>query len=424
LTRALVVIAVLGAAVAAAPAPARAAGGGFPFCWDASRAYPFPYAGPGYRTERFVNRTPDCRQASRETLDFTPDQGFTAYTSISASNIQLRAPHGEAPGAPHTWPLRDSLGHVFALLTQQRLPNAMRPGLGHSPLERLGRPETSGFHDRWSLSYPNGLVYGSVDDPGTRLLIQGQACMTNPRMERENAMVVLFGGRYGRGPFAFGTQLYPGPVYMGIRGFLPLRALPPTGLANPHGRLRGRSTRQLVAYFPTGCNQVDSTSFPPPPSPEPKIHSSLVPLFDWNDRYSGQGGSGDLGSELANYHGWPDPAQERPGRPGPVPAKASGRPDIVREVKLMQSTTGIEGGGIVRAIVPANSKFVELDHFAYRDPNVLCTRVAPGRVEAASVVQWMYVRIVGTSIEGWVPFRAKPEVTKCPSSSTGKPPPR
>jgi hypothetical protein len=384
--------------------PAGASAKGFFFCWTGERAYPFPYKRPGYRIQHFVNATPDCRQTNRETLDFAPFHGFTAYTSIGAAHLQLRAPHGEAPGAPRTWPLRDSFGHVFALLTQQRIPGS------------LG--------DRWTISYPNGLVYGTSAQAGLRLLIQGRGCMTTDRLENQNVMVVLFGGRHGLGPFAFGTQLYPGPVYMGIRGFLPRRALPQRGLANPHGRLRGGSTDRIIDSFSTGCRGESGPRFVAPPPPEPKVHSSLVPLFDWNDRYSGGGAGGNAGSRLANYHGWPDPKQDRPTRPGPVPARTTGRVDIVREVKLMKSTTAVKGGGIVRAIVPAGSHFVELDHFPYRDPNVLCARVAPGRVEAAAVVQWMYVRIVGTRIVGWVPFRTTPQVTRCPAGDAGRPPPR
>jgi hypothetical protein len=392
-----------------------------PICWKTARAYPFPYTGPGYRTQQFAYATPDCRVAGRGTLDFTPIQGFTAYSSIAALPLLLRPPHAEPPGAPRTWPLRDSLGNVFARLSQQRLPHALGLDFGNAPLDGLQGP--LGLSDVWTVSYPDGQVYGTASGPSMRLLIQGRACMTNPRLQRENAMVVLFGGQYGRGPFAFGAQPYPGPVYMGVRGFLPVRALPPRGLADPFGRLRGRSTQQILDDFSIGCSQGDSTSVPAPTTPEPKVHGSLVPVFDWNDRYSGGGGVKDAGSRLVNYQGWPDPKQDLPGPPGPVPPQARGRVDIVREVKVMQSTTGIEGGGIVRAIVPASSRFVELDHFAYRDPNVLCSPAGKRRVEAAEVVQWMYVRIVGTGIDGWVPFRPRPNVTRCTAGDVGKPPP-
>jgi hypothetical protein len=392
-----------------------------PICWKTARAYPFPYTGPGYRKRQFAHATPDCREGRRGTLDFTPVQGFTAYSSIAAPRLRLRPPHAEGPAAPRTWPLRDSLGKVFALLSQQRLPHALGLDFGNAPLDGLLEP--LGLTDIWTVSYPDGNVYGTATDPWMRLLIQGRACMTNPRLQRENAMVVLFGGQHGHGPFAFGTQPYPGPVYMGVRGFLPVRALPPRGLADPRGRLRGRSTQEILDDFRTGCSQGDITSVPAPTTPEPKVHASLVPVFDWNDRYSGSGGVKDAGSRLANYHGWPDPKQDLPGPPGPVSPQATGRADIVREVKVMQSTTGIEGGGIVRAIVPASSRFVELDHFAYRDPNVLCTPAGQGRVEAAEAVQWMYVRIVGTGIDGWVPFRPKPNITRCTAGDVGKPPP-
>jgi hypothetical protein len=247
--------------------------------------------------------------------------------------------------------------------------------------------------------------------------------MATDRLESQNVMVVLFGGGYGLGPFAFGTQLYPGPVFTGIRGFIPLRALPQHGLANPRGPLRGASTRTLVDRFNVGCNLLDTTTFASPSPPEAKAHRSLVPLFDWNDTYSGSGVAGGAGSRLTNYHGWPDPKQERPGPAGPPPAQTTGRPDIVREVKLMQSSTAVTGGGIVRAIVPAGAPFVELDHFTYRDPDVICVHAGGGRVQAARVVRWMYVRVLHTRIEGWVPFRETPQVIPCPASAAGKPPP-
>jgi hypothetical protein len=386
-------------------------------CWTAQRPYPFPYRGSGFLHSHASNQTPDCRQAVRGTPDFTPPGGFTAYSSVRAFqpglgflgsrgpafSVQLRPPHPQPPGAPRTWPLRDSLGHVFSLLTQQRIPGSLR--------------------DRWTISYPNGLVYGTSAHAGQRLLVQGRACMVNDRLESQNVMVVLFGGGYGLGPFAFGTQLYPGPIVMGIRGFLPLRALPAHGLANPRGPLRGASTRTLVDHFDTGCNLFDTVTFHAPSPPEAKVHNSLVPVFDWNDTYAGSGVAAGAGSRLTNYQGWPDPSQDRPGPTGPAPAQATGRADIVREVKLMQSTTAVDGGGIVRAIVPANAPFVELDHFTYRDPDVPCSRVGPGRAQAVRIVRWMYVRVVKTRIEGWVPFRERPQITKCPASATGEPPP-
>jgi hypothetical protein len=74
--------------------------------------------------------------------------------------------------------------------------------------------------------------------------------------------------------------------------------------------------------------------------------------------------------------------------------------------------------------VPANARFVELDHFDYVDPNVLCADVGRGRVQSGQVARWMYVRIAGTRIEGWVPWRATPRVVSCPKGGAGQAPPR
>jgi hypothetical protein len=423
-----------------------------PWCYTGKQPYPFPYGGANFRgNRRFLNTTPGCRQARRGTIDYSPPFGVTAYGSFRAVNPGVYAPGDSShhfrlllrppgrhhpPGAPRAWPMRDSLGRVFAWISQQRLPGAF------ASLRARGAGEwfTPGgsSDDRWTVRYAGGRLFGSSNRQGFRLLIQGRACMRTRRMMASNVMVVLFGGGYGEGPHAYGAQPYPGPVYMGIRGFIPERALPARGLADPKGKYAGSSTRAVIDRFFTGCNHKDATGLAAPSPPERKVNRSLSPIFDWEDRYTGQEGVPVLGglpnvrkearkrskgNRFTNYQGWPSPQQEQQSGSRPVPPQAEGRADIVREVKLMLNTTGVAGGGIVRAIVPSNSRFVELDHFTYRDPNVLCSRVGPGRVEANAMAQWMYVRVAHTDIEGWVPFRRRPQLLECPAPAAGLPPP-
>ena len=65
---------------------------------------------------------------------------------------------------------------------------------------------------------------------------------------------------------------------------------------------------------------------------------------------------------------------------------------------VMVNTTGVHGGGVIRAVVRADNVFEILDEFSYPDPNV------PDGV--APLVRWVYGQVCGTNIHGWVPRRA------------------
>lgn len=62
----------------------------------------------------------------------------------------------------------------------------------------------------------------------------------------------------------------------------------------------------------------------------------------------------------------------------------------------MMNTTGVYGGGIVRAVLRPDDVFERLDEMAYADPNA---------EQGIPICRWYYGRAAGTRIFGWVPER-------------------
>jgi hypothetical protein len=78
----------------------------------------------------------------------------------------------------------------------------------------------------------------------------------------------------------------------------------------------------------------------------------------------------------------------------------------------MANTTAVGGGGVIRAIVPANLSFAQYDHFAYNDQNVVCAdRTSAGLgLTVRWPVNWRFIKLTasgvsGRTIEGRVPNR-------------------
>jgi hypothetical protein len=421
----------------AAPTPATTKG-----CYAAKTAYPFPF--PGGNSRRLAYAQPNCREASHGSQDATVTSGLTAYEHATQNVLPgfadtddnrffklLLQPNnpGDPDIAPRTWPLVDSLGQTFAYLEQVRTYDAD------------GNPV-----DWWAVYLADGSLLGFVASPRTQLLVQGRACMLPNSLESQYAMVVLFGADFGWGPHAFGTQPDPGPVYMGVRGFIPRAALPPTGLGNPGTAYADDSTDQIIDAFQTGCTQRDLGLKRSPITERP--YSGMSPVYNsgtlllnitpWEVTYQGQKVDGQReqeiidgphtvtpGNRYANYNGFPDPHEYQfIYGDVPQPPTATPRPDIVDEVMVTANTTGVAGGGIVRAIVPTQTPFREVDHFPYRDPNVTCTKIAGKPLRSVHWgVQWAMVALEGdaTGIDGWVPIHTGPTTRRCSAAQVGRP---
>jgi hypothetical protein len=79
-------------------------------------------------------------------------------------------------------------------------------------------------------------------------------------------------------------------------------------------------------------------------------------------------------------------------------------------VKLEANTTGTNGGGIVRAILPVSTAYTVLDDFNYRDPNGMCAKVAAETGPSAPSARWLFLKATGAetqfgrTVNGWVPY--------------------
>jgi hypothetical protein len=67
---------------------------------------------------------------------------------------------------------------------------------------------------------------------------------------------------------------------------------------------------------------------------------------------------------------------------------------------------GVNGGGLVRAIVPKSATFAVRDHFGYADPNGSCQpEPSLGPRQQSRVAQWIFGAIARRNIEGWLPYK-------------------
>jgi hypothetical protein len=124
----------------------------------------------------------------------------------------------------------------------------------------------------------------------------------------------------------------------------------------------------IANHYDVGCTEDQAGGLNKPATSESSSGTTLNPVFQPYDTYTGQQHTSGGGNRLSNYNGYPDPNQytfdQNP--------SAGSLPGIVTQVKIMANTTAVGGGGVIRAIVPANLSFAQYDHFTYNDQNVVC----------------------------------------------------
>lgn len=234
-------------------------------------------------------------------------------------------------------------------------------------------------------------------------------------------MVALFNARFGTGKQTGRRE------YLQLRGFISRSALPGTGLGRGPA-FSGKSTDEILSFSSatraatTGCTQADlglprtsntsslNASFPGVASPQFQFFYH----YDGNypDRIPTASASASQrvrvdpsGNRYSNYGGWPFPNlgtyKRRP---------AALDPSRVQQVKIEANTTGLDGGGIVRAIVPATTPYDVLDSHGTTDPNGYCSpepddssRIADNKV--ANVAQWAFLKTREFPLEGFVPYK-------------------
>lgn len=407
------------------------------YCYRPGTVYDFPFTFKDRLGSSTPFNTPDCRstghgpRAAEDATTTPKGQRYeTAYKRAFQRNLLLD--QNPAQAGRRAWPLTDSYGATFAWLEQRR-PDPSSAGA-----------DVFAVYDASGVLTDDHLIgdTGANGAPTTAtvaktLQIQGRACEATDAAERSHVLVAVFNADYGTGPHAYADPANgPGPVYLGIRGFLDDRAFASrVGI----GHYKNMPITDIVDDFDVGCTQHQLGGVRSPATPIVTGNilpttGGLSPLFETDDHYQGEAGHGlgsiGDGNRYSNYNGFPDPNesvyQQVIGGAGPQNAS------LPRVVKIMANTTGVRGGGIVRAIVPATAAYTEYDHFDYHDPDTVCVNRdsvhLPAQVRFAA--QWAFVHITdapgGRTIQGWVPQRvaippADPVQATCSAAQSGQP---
>lgn len=295
---------------------------------------------------------------------------------------------------------------------------------------------------RWEVSNKDGKLagYGSgrtLRGIVARFRFQGRGCMINrkdrdpgerPRgTDRSGGFLqgalfnAEFGERRGR------------PEFLGVRGFVRIEDIRPDITALQRGDTasadQGATVRTANRYL-TGCQPKDiGFASPRAATSRPGQVNPRLPFY-----YAYQGGPtsaqivrGEVAPggypRYANYSGYPNPA------PTKTTTRSRLRLDRVRVVKVMANTTGVDAGGIVRAIMPVGRapRFREIADVGYSDPNGGCRpgdqRSQPVIFDAneagivrSGPVKWSLVRTPG--LVGFVPVSTDTSFAEDPRCGT------
>jgi hypothetical protein len=296
--------------------------------------------------------------------------------------------------------LRDSFGRPFAYLEHGR----------------PGATTNRGSAQRWTIyrANPDGTVGAEVGRTrGAGRLkakwsfqMQGKACMQDETLENQNTLVVLGGvlnSRHGVGGGNPGIAPDGSEIDLGIRGFIDRGALRAEDFQTDEeialGRLRSINTLSNRAYV--GCGRpgqyLDELDQPV------AAEGYGRPGFQVGERVQGTGSLGRCREDpdepgvytFINQCGGTYLNYERP---------VAGGFDVILPTS---SSTSVDGGGIVTAVVRTGTAFRELDRTGYVEENVPCER--------EFVARWIFGdynpnrdRSAGSTehpIYGWMPAR-------------------
>lgn len=372
--------AVAGAQAHAAPASSAALDPGLVFdgrCYPGTSAYPFPHARGLY------GRTPYCRRTvagpalnrAQDTLGTTPGGGNMRAVALDV----LRGDDGS-----RTWAVKDSFGVPFAYMRETRRNSWTVLRAEGADGRTAGEPvDTTDPSDGPRRR-----------NPPVRLQVQGRGCMASTALERTHAIVALMSGR---GTIR-GQNRGLGGAYIGLRGFVERRALPPrfrydkNGKRLPAGSPMIRSRADIDHFGPKCADAIDSAGLP---RLRTALHQDFGDASRATDLYQGASTIKRCKPPyLPHGRGASDPSC---GAPLSNYSAPSGFAPGVRLLTI--NTTGIAGGGIVRAITRTTRPFDQIDEIGYTDPNVPCGH--------RPVARWVFgdANPGGKPLLGWLPTR-------------------
>jgi hypothetical protein len=190
----------------------------------------------------------------------------------------------------------------------------------------------------WQLWSPDASTLVG-DDPAPRFELQGRGAMVDDRLEDRHALVAIKAGAR-------------------LRCFIARAALPRRNRA-------GRAIRSVVDDYDAGRGGSSLATAPPV-----ALHD---PDFAVREGFLG---TDDIKRTYTTYNA---------------------KPHFGAAIYVMVNTTGVYGGGIVRAVARMGMPFHEADRIGTPDDNVAA--------DQAPVCQWVYGRIGDSRIWGWVAER-------------------
>ena len=280
------------------------------------------------------------------------------------------------------WELVDSFKNPIADLGARRIP------LSNQLVWAVYKPHSNDLIGTSQQPFVTSAA-SSVPRRGP-FVTQGRACMADERWE-SGFRLISFKGNDGTDPNDPAAT-----VDLGIRGFIATLALDPASVNVRNDVDCGRST------------------LPASPGPSVVLDGER---FQRDDRYVSESSGGTRCNPLDPDRQGVTPAGVGYGSCGSYDNYAG--PPGIDVLAITTATTAVEGGGIVRALVPFGTRARLLAATSYCDPNVPKDTIAVGRYgqprRQANRALWWLVRV--GRIAGWVP---RP-VSTVPSGVPGRP---
>jgi hypothetical protein len=221
----------------------------------------------------------------------------------------------------------------------------------------------------------------------------------------------------------------------GLQGFIPNSALPTgtTSGGQPDSTFAsGHNFTELEAAYP-GCGPADKT-FTKSPSIPAAYNITTVGMAENFPGDATDFGDGTQGFFRDSYpsatHDFGYPLSRNQGLSGLLDG-TNGNPN---EGFLFDSSSAVQAGDVVRAMLPKDTKFTELDYMNYPDPNEWqaltadpdhATTVVNGQtvplIGSCAIARWAFGRVTVQAADkskpprqmfGWVRFR-DPKSTNC-----------
>jgi hypothetical protein len=202
--------------------------------------------------------------------------------------------------------------------------------------------------DRWELSDPASghIVFVDHSLDRRQIEVQGRGCMVDDELERSHALIAF--RALDRTALPPGASIVP----FRLRAFVDRLALP-------------EPVRRVVDEYDAGSGGSAVTAGTPDVVRDPGFSS-------------GEGFLGEDGKQRTY-------------------ATYNAKPPFGGAMYFSVNTTGVHGGGIARGVARAGDAFERLDEFGYADPNV---------ADGEPLATWVYGRLSGTRMFGWLPVRA------------------